>query len=221
MNKEWSTEELQEIASQLSNPSGGNGIKTAERMADNNANMTVRTIETLEVRDGDMVLEIGHGNASHLPLVLSDKGGVRYYGIDISETMVEEASKLNAKSVNEGRASFTVSSGSSIPFDDDFFDKIFTVNTLYFWQDPVGYASDIFRVLKPGGCVVLTITDKRFMEKLPFTRYGFRLYDRAGAEAVLTEVGFTMEKVLEEIDITTGILGQPVERDIILIRAFK
>ncbi len=224
MEKEWSADDLKEIASQLGNPRGENGIKTADRMADNNANMTTRTIEMLDIQGTDRILEIGHGNASHLPQVLDNMADARYYGIDISATMIEEATRLNGAFVETGRASFTLSDGRFIPFDDAFFDKIFTVNTLYFWQEPQKFANEIFRVLKPGGLLVLTITDKSFMEKLPFTQYGFHLYDRPSAEKVVTGAGFGIAGVIEEIDVTTGMMGRLVERDIIIIiiiRAIK
>jgi ubiquinone/menaquinone biosynthesis C-methylase UbiE len=217
----WTEDDLKEIAAQLGNPSGEAGLKTAERMADNNANMTQRTIAMARLGGDDIILEIGPGNGSHVSGLLNGEEGLRYFGIDVSETMINEANNLNEEFVRAGRAVFRKSDGECIPFEDQVFTKIFTVNTLYFWNDPVAYAREIYRVLRPGGYFVLTITDKSFMSKLPFTQYGFTLYDRAEALSVLEKAGFTVEGVTEEIDVTTGISGQPVERDIILITASR
>ena len=221
MAKEWSEDELKQIAGQLGKPDGDNGIKVAERMAENNAGMTGRTIQTMNVREQNVILEIGHGNASHVGLLFKGATDIRYFGVDISQTMIEEAERMNADLVKSGNATFQLSDGENLPFADETFDKIFTVNTLYFWGDPISYGAEIYRVLKPEGIFVLTIADKSFMEKLPFTQYGFWLYDREAAEALLTDAGFGIVRVTEELDITTGILGQAVEREILIITASK
>lgn len=221
MKKEWSEEELKEVARQLGNPDGANGVKTAERMNLSNANMINRGIESLHITTGETVLEIGPGNGSHVGSVVSVADDVAYHGIDISETMVLEASKLNADLVARGRVTFALSDGNGLDFRDDFFDKIFTVNTVYFWQDPVGYAKAIFRVLKPGGVFSLVFSDKSFMEQLPFTRFGFQLYDKDLAETLLKQAGFSLNETIEEVETTQGNLGEFVERPIVIMLAKK
>jgi SAM-dependent methyltransferase len=57
--------------------------------------------------------------------------------------------------------------GKKLPFEDETFDKIFTVNTVYFWENPVEFLNEIYRVLKDDGTFVLTFGQRDFMEKLP------------------------------------------------------
>lgn len=220
--KEFSEEELKELAKQLSCPDGEGGVKTADFMNVNNAGITRRSMELLSVSNGDNVLEIGPGNGGHVANLVAGLTEVSYTGADISQTMVEEATKMNEGLVKEGKVSFRLSDGKSLPFEDATFTKIVTVNTLYFWENPAGYAAEIYRVLKPGGRFVLSIADKTFMEKLPFTQYGFQLYHKEDAEKLLQEAGFSIDQAVEEIDIVMGRnVEQPVERPIIMVIARK
>lgn len=221
MKTEWTEEDLQEIARQLGRPEGERGIKTGEMMNLSNTNMTKRAIASLSLTEGDWVLEIGPGNAAHAEEVVKTAPEIVYQGVDISETMVQEAQKRNADLVAAGQARFGLSDGLTLPFPASTFDKIFTVNTVYFWEKPAEYAAEIYRVLKPGGRFALTLADKTFMEKLPFTKYGFHLYNRAAATELLETAQFSVETVWEEIDVTTSNLGHSVERPIVIVVASR
>lgn len=205
------TEQLKELARQLSCPEGENGLKTAEQMNLANGGMTRFTIQTLNPQPAEYILEIGPGNGEHV----SELGGVRYQGADISELMVAEARRINQKLVDSGAASFDLVPAGHLPFPDDSFDKIFTVNTLYFWENPEAYAAEILRVLKPGGSFYLTFALRSFMEKLPFVTYGFRLYDEPAALALLGS--FRETEVLHQTEEIIGNMGQKVVRDYALI----
>lgn len=214
--------DFKEIAGQLSCPNGDNGIKTAEKMAINNGYMIALTIASLDPKSNDVILEIGPGNGSHVIPLLAATKHLLYYGVDISTLMVEEAIKLNAEAVSSGRADFSLSDGMQLNFAAGFFTKIFTVNTLYFWKDPKGYATEILRVLKPGGLFSLTFATREFMEKLPFTQYNFHLYSREEAEELLISSGFEIREVhLHKEMVRSNAAGMKVERDIIIINAFK
>jgi ubiquinone/menaquinone biosynthesis C-methylase UbiE len=48
---------------------------------------------------------------------------------------------------------------NSLPFQDEQFDKVFSIHTVYFWHELSPTISEIFRVLKPGGAFILTFCD--------------------------------------------------------------
>lgn len=221
MNTPWNDNDLKEMANQLSSPKGEDGKKTAERMAISNKNMITRTIQQLNLTKDEHVLEIGHGNGSHVNDLIAIAPGLHYFGIDISETMNTEAIRINKHLVKKNIVAFELSNGNDIDFPKGSFDKIFTVNTIYFWEKPKAYAKEIYRVLKPGGSFCITFGDKKFMEKLPFTKWKFQLYDKDTVSALLTNAGFVIAKITEETEIVKGNAGETIERDFVIIRAVK
>ncbi|ACU03020.1 class I SAM-dependent methyltransferase [Pedobacter heparinus] len=221
MKEPLSEEVLMYIASQLSKPEGADGILTAERMAHTNNNMTNAAIKALNIVDKNVVLEIGPGNGRHVMHLMSTAAGLRYYGVDISDTMITEAHKINERIVSSGQVSFGLTSAAQLNFTAGFFDRILTVNTLYFWENPLLYAREVLRVLKPGGVFCLAIATAAFMKGLPFTKYKFKLYEKMEVEQLLKTAGFAILNIVEEKDLTTSHTGDEVDRDIILVTATK
>ena len=213
--------ELQGIARQLSHPQGEEGLKVAANMKVNNGGMIQRTIDLLACEDHNTVLEIGPADGGYVPYLLSRAPHLKYYGIDISETMLAQARQQHAALITHGMASFTLGNGRELPYDDNFFDKVFTVNTLYFWEEPLVLLAAIKRVLKPGGRLAIGIRSKSFMEKLPFTQYGFELYDAAKATALLQKAGFTIQQVAEEKEEVVKIMEKELRMERVILVAGK
>ncbi|MEG0926047.1 class I SAM-dependent methyltransferase [Chryseobacterium sp.] len=198
-------EELKILAQNLANPQGEKGIEIGEMMNATNIGMTLESIRTLLIEDDQHILEIGHGNAGHLKSLLNLAQDLKYTGVDISETMHNEAKKLNKEF--QTKADFVLYEGKKLPFQDQTFDKIFTVNTVYFWENPVEFLNEIYRVLKDNGTFVLTFGQRDFMEKLPFTAYDFMLYNNNEMEELVSKSHFKRMKTSEkeeEIKSKTG-----------------
>ena len=49
---------------------------------------------------------------------------------------------------------------SALPFDEAYFDTVTAVETVYFWPDPEEDFKEIFRVMKPGGHLMI-LTEAR------------------------------------------------------------
>lgn len=210
--------ELQELAKQLRCPEGENGIKVGEMMNFTNSNVIVKSVESLNLQHNDTVLEIGPGNGSHVKdsIILSPQ--IKYHGIDISETMVTEAQKLNSSLDN---VFFHLSDGNHIDFDANTFDKIFTTNTIYFWQYPQAYITEIARVLKPGGIVSIGFIPKSTMEKIPFAKFGFVLYDIETVNKLFEESGLAVLSTITEKEFVTSNSGEQIEREFVILSAKK
>lgn len=209
--------ELQELAKQLRCPDGENGIKVGEMMNFTNSNIIVKSIESLDLQNNDTVLEIGPGNGSHVKDIITAKE-IEYHGIDISETMVTEAQKLNA---GLNSVFFHLSDGNKIDFDADTFDKIFTTNTIYFWQHPAEYTNEIKRVLKPGGILSIGFIPKSTMEKIPFAKFGFVLYDIETVSKLLESSGLSVLSAVTEKEFVTSNSGEQIEREFVILSAKK
>ncbi|QQQ29643.1 class I SAM-dependent methyltransferase [Chryseobacterium indoltheticum] len=197
--------DLKILAQNLANPQGEKGVEIGEMMNATNIGMTLESIKTLLIEDDEHILEIGHGNAGHLKSILNKAKDLTYTGIDISETMRKEAQNLNEEFKDQ--ADFILYEGRKLPFEDEVFDKIFTVNTVYFWDNPVEFLNEIYRVLKNTGTFVLTFAQRDFMEKLPFTKFNFKLYNNDEMEELISESRFKRMKISEkeeEIKSKTG-----------------
>src|SRR5258708_6270393 len=165
------------MARLLGKPEGEAGRAVAERLNRVNADITAAVYQRLQLKPGERVLEIGFGNGRLLPELLSHADDLSYVGLDIAETMVVEAITFNAELVASGQASFQRSTAEAIPYSDGCFDKVFAVNVIYFWPDPVRALSEMRRVLRPGGMsVIAAVKPETDQPPPPFAReeYGFR-----------------------------------------------
>lgn len=215
--------DFKQIAAQLRKPTGQDGLVTAERMSVNNGGMIKKCIDHLSVKDQGKVLEIGPGGGLHVPYLLEKADQITYTGADISDTMVALAKEQNATYVANGVASFVqveLKNGCAVlPFTDNSFDDIFTVNTLYFWDDAPAQAREIYRVLKAEGTFVLCFATEAFMCALPFTQYGFNLYTIEKAQRLLEAAGFKIENIITEKENVMGPGGELFEREFIVMLA--
>ncbi|RUT71044.1 class I SAM-dependent methyltransferase [Flavobacterium cupreum] len=212
-------EELQAIAAQLKHPTGEKGIEMAKMMHETNINMTRHSIQNLNIKAGDSVLELGHGNAGHLELIFEQAEKLKYYGLEMSELMFQEARQINRNFVSQKQAFFSLYDGNAIPFQDSFFDKIFTVNTIYFWQEPENFLMEIYRILKADGNFCLTFADESFMKQLPFTAYEFTLYTTEKLKQLIEKTAFKIvytETLTEKVKSKTGELADRAFTTIVL-----
>lgn len=179
-----------EQARQLANPEGRVGIEVAEWLNGNNREGNARTLAMLGVQAGDRVLEIGFGNGRAAPDVIAQAADVRYEGIDISPTMVDEARRFNAALVAAGRAGFHLASAERMPFDDAAFDRAFSTGVIHFWQDALAPLRELYRVLRPGGRAVLGALDARAAPAFARPEFGFHLRSAAEWAELCRQAGF-------------------------------
>ncbi|WP_296147771.1 class I SAM-dependent methyltransferase [uncultured Flavobacterium sp.] len=214
-------QELQELASQLSHPKGENGIATAKSMNVANDNMIQNVIAQIDLKDNSKILEIGPGNGLHIKYLFDKNASINYTGIDISELMIEEATNLNSEFTISGKAVFELTNSEIIDKEDNSIDAIFTVNTLYFWKNAKEYLQEIFRVLNSEGQFILGFIPKSTMEKIPFSKYGFELYDNKSVIDLLEEMGFKIGKTLSETEEVLSNTGDKKIRTFTVIKALK
>ncbi|MBV7441516.1 class I SAM-dependent methyltransferase [Weeksellaceae bacterium TAE3-ERU29] len=210
-------QELKEIAAQLKCPNGEKGLKVADNMFQTNTEMLVESLKYLDLQENQKILEIGHGNCKHLQSILSKAENLKYTGLDISDLMNQQAKENNKTEIENGQTEFIIYDGENIPFKENTFDKIVTVNTLYFFKAPINFFSQIAQILKPTGIFVLTFQEKSFLEKLAFTKYNFRLYDIDEALITLEKSGLNpMKEILKQGKVISK-LGEEVLRSYYII----
>jgi ubiquinone/menaquinone biosynthesis C-methylase UbiE len=181
------------LASQSRRPKGVIGKLMGKLMNKFNAQMNETTIQLLGIDEDEYVLEIGFGNGKYIAEIIEKVQGTHVFGLDFSDAMVKTATKLNKNSIEQGRVQIAQGEVEKIPFSDGMFDKIFTVNTIYFWSDPILGLQEIKRVLKPGGRLVITFRSKDIMSQRTSDEYDFSLYtpEVEEVETLLKETGYS------------------------------
>ena len=183
-----------EMANMLGKPEGEVGRAVGEMMNRVNGNITSAVYQRLMLRDNDRVLEIGFGNGRLLPALIALADDMTYVGLDRAKTMVTEATEHNAELVAASRASFRLGSVEAIPCKDESFDRVFAVNVVYFWPDPVRALAEMRRVLRPGGLsIVASVVMAPGEEPPPFAKpeYGFHRRSRETLLALHRDAGFS------------------------------
>ncbi|MAX81647.1 MAG: SAM-dependent methyltransferase [Crocinitomicaceae bacterium] len=185
-------DELKALAEQLRNPNGKDGIETAETMHETNIRMTHHSIDLLNIKENNTILELGHGSCKHLPYLLKQHKNLSYHGLETSELMFSEAKRINGDCIEHQKACFHHYDGIMLPFDHLAFDRVFTVNTIYFWRHPKQLLLELYRVMKTEGILNITFAEQEFMQQLPFTPFGFRLYNLNSLNQLVNQTPFKM-----------------------------
>lgn len=209
------------IASQLGNPTGKRGIEMGIEMHEKNFFMIQSTIDQLALRSGSQVLELGHGSALHLPYLMAKANNMVYHGLEISETMKNSAITGNEKEDYADQIDFEIYDGLKIPFVDSCFDRVFTVNTVYFWGNPSLMASELGRVLKPAGILGITFANRDFMQLLPFTQFGFELYDAEDIVSLMEKAGLKTHHIEEREEEVLSSAGEKASRKFTVMTFIK
>ena len=159
------------------------------QMNASNAETNRRAVEALRIAPGDRVLDVGFGGGAGLEALLASPAG-SVAGVDVSRTAVAGARQRFAGPVAEGRLEVREGSADALPFADDEFGALLCVHTAYFWDRPEDCATELARVVAPGGRCVVAVAAKAFMQARGRERAGFRLYDPEELEALLRAGGF-------------------------------
>lgn len=178
------------FAKHLRKPEGEEGKVVGIVMNKTNEYMNRYTYNSMNILTNDEVLEIGFGNGKFISELYENNKKFNYTGIEISEIMMEEAQK-NIPTHIEDNVNLMIGSQDKIDFEDSTFDKICTINTFYFWNEPIDYLLEINRVLKIGGVFFLAIRSKIVLENQDFTKYYFQLYQNEEIKEMLESAGFS------------------------------
>ncbi|MBT3237753.1 MAG: methyltransferase domain-containing protein [Rhodospirillaceae bacterium] len=86
---------------------------------------------------------------------LSHETGCRVTGIDLSDEYIDAAGRLTELLNMQDRVDFHACSALELPFDDDAFDGVWSIQMNMNVEDKVGWLKETCRVLKPGCKAVL------------------------------------------------------------------
>jgi ubiquinone/menaquinone biosynthesis C-methylase UbiE len=105
-------------------------------------------------RDG-AILDVGCGGGRTIAKLAAASGSGKVSGIDHSADSLRVASMTNAELIQSGRVAVREGSVSQLPWAEDTFDLATAVETHFFWPDLPGDVRELWRVIKPGGSLVI------------------------------------------------------------------
>jgi SAM-dependent methyltransferase len=120
-----------------------------------------RILSVFKPKPGSLFLDAGCGTGDHTVRLI--KRGYQCVGVDISEAILERA---KIKSAAQGLDSVTYVSAplEKLPFDDGHFDHIHCRGVLMHVPDWQTALTELCRVLKPGGGIVVMENNDRSIE---------------------------------------------------------
>ncbi len=200
------------IAGQLGNPSGVLGKGVARMLDRANRYMIDAAVDAARVAPGEAAADIGFGGGIGLRLLLDRTGSDgAVTGVELSRDMLTRARSRFAGEITAGRLRVLDGSLTELPLGNAELDAVITANTFYFVPELERACTELARVLRPKGRLVVGLGDPDAMAAMPFTRYGFRLRPVAEVIAALEQAGLTVEhRVLEHKPISGHLLiGRP------------
>lgn len=96
-------------------------------------------------------------------LIFLTDGKGKVIGVDISEKMLEKASRKLRSEIRAGKVELLLANVAKLPLDSDMFDHVFHCNCYYFWDDQVACAEELRRVMKQGAKIVTVLNEEALM----------------------------------------------------------
>jgi ubiquinone/menaquinone biosynthesis C-methylase UbiE len=104
------------------------------------------------------ILDVGCGGG-HISRMLADwKTELQITGLDLSAEQIIRA-RHAARGYGD-RLSYVVGTATSMPFEDNSFDALISIGSLKHWPDRSLGLRECIRVVRPGGTLVITETDR-------------------------------------------------------------
>lgn len=143
------------LDSQFTNPRGLIGHLVGVILALENRERNRWALSLLNIQPTDRLMEIGFGPGWAIQKASERAMDGWVAGVDRSATMVSQARLRNRHGIQAGRVELRHGTATSIPFEDESFDKVYTVNSYHEWDDSAVGLRQVKRVLKPGGLIAI------------------------------------------------------------------
>ena len=129
------------------------------QMEHHHLNITEKTLRLMNLRPGERVLDLGCGSGWATRLLArlvgdGPQGFGQVVGLDISDEMVRQA---RAGSKDFENVMFVVGSAAQVPWEENFFDKVLSVESFYYYPDQDRALAELFRVMAPHGRLFILI----------------------------------------------------------------
>ncbi|BCL34926.1 delta(24)-sterol C-methyltransferase [Nostoc sp. MS1] len=120
------------------------------------------------VKEAENILDVGCGIGGS-SLYLAEKFHAQATGITLSPVQAARATE-RAKEAGLGtRSKFLVANAQAMPFEDNSFDLVWSLESGEHMPDKTGFMQECYRVLKPGGTLIMVTWCHRPIDEKPLT----------------------------------------------------
>ena len=195
------------LVAQFSRPAGVMGRIMLWRMNWHHSLLTDWGLSHIAIPAQGSILDIGCGGGRTLQKLAAAAPQGKVYGVDYSETSVAASRKSNAAPIRSGKMTVQQASVSALPFPADTFSLVTAVETHFFWPSLSSDVCEVFRVVRPGGTLLLIAELYRGTPAAPPEKVdraaaviGMNLLTADGHRTLLAEAGFIDVQVAEKHD---------------------
>lgn len=183
------------MARQYSNPSGIFGRFIVGTMLNrSNAQSNALIFSMMEIASDDTVLELGFGGGELLFKIATHSRYKAIYGLERSDEMIRRATRKAARLGKKRTIQLYKGVSDALPFEDGSFDHVCGVNTVYFWEELSNNLTEIHRVLRDRGDILLGFGDASVLQNQGYAEKGFNLYTPDQIRGSLIHCGFEVEE---------------------------
>jgi ubiquinone/menaquinone biosynthesis C-methylase UbiE len=130
-----------------------------EKMQNHHLDITEKTLRLMNLRPGERVLDLGCGSGWATRLLArlvvdGPEGFGQVVGLDVSDEMIRQA---RAASKDFENILYVWGSAEKIPWEENFFDKVLSVESFYYYPDQDRALAELFRVMAPRGRMFILI----------------------------------------------------------------
>ena len=140
---------------QVRKPTRWLGRLYAWAMNKSHSNLTDWGLTHVPIEKQFRTLDVGCGGGRTIQKLAAAATECKVFGIDYAAGSVAASRRTNAQLIESGRVEIQQASVSKLPFADDTFDLVTAVETQYYWPDLDQDMKEIWRVLRPGGSLVI------------------------------------------------------------------
>lgn len=147
--------------------------------------LSLWAIKQTTISDNYRILEIGYGGGSTIKNLLALNKNLEIHGIDISKESYRTAQRVHSDSIRKGSVQLKIGNVENMPYQNNYFDRIFAIQTHIFWKDIKKSFQEVYRVMSSNSTLIIA-SEK---EKIRYHMTDYRTSHEFSQ--LLTSIGFS------------------------------